>query len=288
MSGMAARPGMTAERRSKREQNTSPRLARYLERTREPLDLFALCTLWIIAVPIASFGPGSAVTWEGMALRLGISAVFGVDMAVRSWLAPRSFAYLRTHPLGLMAVLVPPVRALFSLRLITSLFRRGHIERFFVAAGLMLLNGVLIVYFYERDAPGANITSVGDSLWWAAATVSTVGYGDMYPVTWAGRAAAVGIMAIGILTLAVVTAQVSASYVEQAARRRAAGADTDSSDLEGHEVDGAEVDPGAVDPRIAASEADLETGLEPDLEAELAELRASLSRIEAIVRQQRT
>lgn len=87
---------------------------------------------------------------------------------------------------------------------------------------------MLIVYFYERDAAGSNITSVGDALWWAAVTVSTVGYGDMYPVTWAGRATAAGIMAIGILTLAVVTAQVSASYVEQSGRRRGAAGKRDA------------------------------------------------------------
>lgn len=203
-----------------REENTSPRLQAYVARTQTALDLFALCTLWIIAVPIANFGAGDDVTAGGVLLRLSISVVFGIDMAIRSLLAPRRFAYLRTHPLGLLAVVVPPVRVLFSLRLITSLFRRGHIERFMAAATLLLLNGVLIVYFYERNAPGANITTVGNAVWWAVVTVSTVGYGDMYPVTLGGRVVASGIMAIGILTLAVITAQVSSSYVEQASRRR--------------------------------------------------------------------
>lgn len=203
-----------------REENTSPRLEAYVARTQTPLDLFALCTLWIIAVPISSFGGGAGVTISGLGLRLSISLVFAVDMAVRCALAPDRWGYLRTHPLGLLAVILPPVRVAFSLRLVASLFRRGHIERFLAAATVLLLNGMLMIYFYERDAPGANITTVGEALWWAVVTVSTVGYGDLYPVTVGGRLVAAGIMVIGILTLAVITAQVSSSFVDQAARRR--------------------------------------------------------------------
>jgi voltage-gated potassium channel len=78
------------------------------------------------------------------------------------------------------------------------------------------------VYFYERHASGSNIHTLGQSLWWSVTTVTTVGYGDYYPVTAFGQIAASFIMAIAILTLAVVTAQVSSSFVEQAVRRRAA------------------------------------------------------------------
>lgn len=203
------------------DENTSPRLEAYVGRTRTPLDLFALCSLWIIAVPVRSFGAGTDAAIGGILLRLSVSLVFAIDIAVRASLAPRHWAYLRSHPLGLLAVIVPPLRVVFSLRLVTSLFRRGHIERFLAAASLLLLNGVLIVFFYERSAPEANITTLGSAIWWAIVTVSTVGYGDLYPVTVGGRVVAGGIMAIGILTLAVVTAQVSSSFVDQAARRRA-------------------------------------------------------------------
>lgn len=203
-----------------REENTSPRLETYIERTRTPLDLFALCTLWIIAVPISSIGEGPEITPLGLLLRVSVSLVFAIDMGIRAALAPQSWRYVRSHPLGLLAVILPPVRVVFSLRLITSLFRRGHIERFLGAASLLLFNGVLIVFYYERNAPDANITSIGNAIWWAIVTVSTVGYGDMYPVTVGGRVVAAGIMAIGILTLAVITAQVSSSFVDQAARRR--------------------------------------------------------------------
>ena len=76
----------------------------------------------------------------------------------------------------------------------------------------------------ERHAAGSNIHTLGESVWWSAVTVTTVGYGDYYPVTTGGQVAAAFIMAIGILTLAVVTAQVSSSFVDQAARRRAGAA----------------------------------------------------------------
>jgi voltage-gated potassium channel len=117
-------------------------------------------------------------------------------------------------------VLIPPVRIIFSFRLVRSLFRRGSLERFLLAASVLVLNGAIVVYLYERDAKGSNIHTLGDSVWWAVTTVTTVGYGEFYPVTVGGQIAASLIMAIGIMTLAVITAQVASAFVEQAARRR--------------------------------------------------------------------
>jgi voltage-gated potassium channel len=56
-------------------------------------------------------------------------------------------------------------------------------------------------------------------VWWAFVTVTTVGYGDFYPVTTWGRITACFIMGTGLLTLAVVTAQVASSFVTQAPSR---------------------------------------------------------------------
>ena len=205
-----------------REQNTSPELEAYQGRWRTRLDTFALCTLWLVVLPLSAIGPGDDAVTVAVVLRVAVSAVFGVDIVRQARLAPRSWQYVRQHPIALLAVPFPPLRVLFSLRLIRSLFRRGHIQRFMLAAVLLLLNGTLIVFFSERRAPGANITTIGDAVWWGIVTVTTVGYGDVYPVTLLGRFAATGIMLVGLLTLAVITAQVSATFTDQVRRRLAA------------------------------------------------------------------
>ena len=124
-----------------------------------------------------------------------------------------------THPVVLASVIYPPVRVVFSVRLVRSMFRRGNLPRFLVAASVLVLNGAVMVYLFERHAPGSNIHTLGQSLWWSAVTVTTVGYGDYTPVTVDGRVTACGIMGIGLLTLAVVTAQVASSFVAQGTSR---------------------------------------------------------------------
>ena len=143
------------------------RLAAYLTRTQTALDILALLTLWIVIVPVADFGDERNLRDFGLSFRLLLSLTYGVDMAIRTRLAQRHWHYLRTHPLGVLAVIFPPVRVLFSLRLIRQLFQRGNLRRFLIAALLLMLNGALIVWLFERDVPDANIVTLGDSIWWS-------------------------------------------------------------------------------------------------------------------------
>jgi len=193
----------------------SDRLAAYITRTEMPLDLLALLTLWIVVVPPGDFGTAHHANTVALIVRIGVSVIYGIDMTIRSVLARRHLHYLARHPLVVASVIFPPVRVIFSIRLVRSVFRRGNLQRFLVAASVMVLNGAIIVYLYERHAPNSNIHTLGDSLWWSFVTVTTVGYGDFYPVTPEGRITACFIMGIGILTLAVVTAQVASSFVTQ-------------------------------------------------------------------------
>jgi voltage-gated potassium channel len=203
------------------------RLAAYQARTESALDLLALGTLWFVLVPPWDFSAGVRGIW--WILRIALSVVYGIDLAIRGVLSRHPAHYVFRNPLALAAVLFPPVRAIFSIRLVRAMFRRGHLTRFLLAALVLVLNGAVIVYLFERNAPHSNIHTLGEALWWAMVTVTTVGYGDYTPVTVDGRITAGFIMLVGLLTLAVVTAQVASTFVAQGSGRAQRGPQPESA-----------------------------------------------------------
>jgi voltage-gated potassium channel len=78
-----------------------------------------------------------------------------------------------------------------------------------------LVSGLLIHIVDRSEYP-----TLGRGLWWAAQTVTTVGYGDAVPAATEGRIVAVFVMLSGIAGVAVVTAAISASLIEEARHRR--------------------------------------------------------------------
>jgi voltage-gated potassium channel len=83
----------------------------------------------------------------------------------------------------------------------------------YVAGGASLLAfcAALAGLDAERSSPDANISDFGDAIWWAVTTMTTVGYGDHYPITSAGRLVGFGLMIGGIALLGTVTATVTAT-----------------------------------------------------------------------------
>lgn len=207
----------------------APRLDAWLAATTTPLDLLALCTIWLTIVPIANLDSLAGKPGYWWAGRLTLSSIYFLDMAIRVRLSGQGIRYAFKHPVGVLAVVVPAVRILFSLRLLGAMFRKGNLSHFLFVAGILLLNISVIVYAFETRASDANITSIGISLWWACVTVATVGYGDYFPVTIWGRIFSVMLMIIGLTTIGVVTAQIASSFMDQAAARRASAAESDAS-----------------------------------------------------------
>ncbi len=78
----------------------------------------------------------------------------------------------------------------------------------------MILGSAAAVLAVEEGG-GGSIDSLGDALWWAVTTVTTVGYGDQFPVTPAGRGIAAFLMLSGIALFGVLTANIAAFFVEQ-------------------------------------------------------------------------
>lgn len=158
---------------------------------------------------------------ERTTLALFISAtwaLFVVEYVVRFARAPHKARFVRETPIELLAVIVPVFRPLLLLsylhRIPALRGRSGSAVRGRVVSYAALF-AVLFVYSIslgvlaaERGAPGANIETFGDAVWWACVTIATVGYGDFYPVTALGRILAVMLMAGGIVIVGVATATI--------------------------------------------------------------------------------
>jgi voltage-gated potassium channel len=225
----------------------------YESRTRTALDVFALLTLWVVAAPFLGSNPSGELVTLVLA-RLLVSGVFAVDYLIRLYLADRRGRFITGNVIALLAVFLPPVRILFSLRLLRAVFRQGNFKLFIVVASFLVLNGALIVFYLERDDPARSITPVADAFWWAAVTATTVGYGDVVPVTSAGRIVAVMLMFIGIVIYSMVTARVTSSFRAQEADGSIAGHfDWQAGDVSVDEATDTGVST-SVDPSFAAME----------------------------------
>ena len=151
--------------------------------------------------------------------------VFAVDYGVRLTIAVDKRRFFVSHLFDLLAVLLPMLRPLRVLRLISVLkvLNKRFAGKFrqkvgIYAGGVTVLVGLcasLAVLDAERRHPDASITTFGDAAWWTLTTISTVGYGDRYPVTWEGRLVAALLMIGGIALLGVITGTIASWLVER-------------------------------------------------------------------------
>ena len=156
-----------------------------------------------------------------------IWGVFILDYVVRLCLASNRWRWLLHHLLDFAIVALPLVRPFRLLRLLIliELLQRAVGDAFrgrivvYTVSGVVLLiyTSSLAVFDKERYLPRATINSFGKAIWWSITTVTTVGYGDVYPVTNTGRVIAVLLMIGGISLVGVVTAALASWIIQRVA-----------------------------------------------------------------------
>lgn len=165
---------------------------------------------------------------------IGLCAFFVVEWGWRVLASGRRGHYAATRSwelLGMLPIVAPVPSALRVLRLVRlvrilrvfgALGRRlgtweriakeGHIVKIALASGVVTLVGALLVWLLERDTnPG--LSRFPNALWWAVVTVTTVGYGDVTPITPPGRFVAAILMVAGIGTIGLLASSLASVLV---------------------------------------------------------------------------
>lgn len=153
--------------------------------------------------------------------------IFFVDVLIRFVMAKRKWQFVKENPFDIIAAI--PLDSIFQTARIVRLFR---VLRFFsigkkyltpirnilatnglgrllaVSAGILIVATFLVTYF-EPD-----IHSYSDGLYWAVVTTTTVGYGDLSPVTGVGRIIAIVLMLVGIGIIGMLTGSLTTYFVK--------------------------------------------------------------------------
>ncbi|MFE9684779.1 potassium channel family protein [Streptomyces sp. NPDC006285] len=209
------------------------RTARWERRTEMPLAVTSVLFLTAYAVRVLYHGLPEPWRDVCLAVTLGAWTVFGADYAVRWRLSGRGARFVRTHWLDTVVLLLPLLRPLRVVKFQEAVRRRHGRPRLALHArvityaglsvALLGFAGALAVYQQEHAAPGATIRTFGDAVWWTCATLATVGYGDVAPVTTAGRLIAVALMAGGLALLGAVTGSFSSWLLQVFADEESGG-----------------------------------------------------------------
>ena len=214
-------------------------LERFERQTAWPMLLLALAIVPLLVIPlVVDLSPTSekalyACDWF-------IWAAFAVEYGIRLYLAPAKREFIRSNIIDLVVVIVPflrPLRVVRSARLlrllraaragvfllrgikaVQNVLTRHKLHYTLLVAGAITVGAGVIVAEIEHGATDAKIMTVPEGLWWAITTVTTVGYGDEYPVTPAGRGFAVVLMLVGVGLFGLLAASLASFLIERGHR----------------------------------------------------------------------
>lgn len=162
----------------------------------------------------------SQAWWLVSFIDVSLTIIFVIDFGLRFTSAPSKAHYMRHGGVFDLLACLPGLRIFRLFRIVRAIrivrklggprvlreLRTGIASGtlyFVVFFGIFVLEFVgLVELHFEEDAPGANITTAGDALWWGYVTATTVGYGDQFPVTTGGRIAGLVMLTVGVALFA--------------------------------------------------------------------------------------
>lgn len=217
------------------EDSPGTRLRAWERATEWPLTGAAVVFLGAYAWEVLTNAQGGAKNAAELVID-AVWALFGVDYLVRLALAPSRGRWFLHHLPDLAVIALPILRPLRLLRLVTLVgimqrsagtALRGRITLYTAgSAALLIFTSALATLDAERDEPGSSIRTFGQALWWALTTITTIGYGDTFPVSTEGRFIAALLMIGGVALIGVVTATLASWIVslveEESAEQEAA------------------------------------------------------------------
>jgi voltage-gated potassium channel len=200
-----------------------------------PMLVVTILWLPVLIVPFVTSLHGSLGTTFAT-IDYTVWALFALEYVIKLSLAPNRGHFFKTHLLDLLIVAVPFFRPLRmgrlvrllrlarvgivvgeSLRRSRSILTHNGFHFVVLAAGLIVFACAGLVTIAERGTRGANIHDFGQGIWWAIVTVTTVGYGDRFPITPFGQGVAVLLMLVGIGLIGTLTATVASYFVQERA-----------------------------------------------------------------------
>jgi voltage-gated potassium channel len=111
----------------------------------------------------------------------------------------------------------------------TTIFADSKFLYLIIFTSSAIIIGAIGEYIVESPVKDAKIPTVGDALWWAVVTATTVGYGDLYPVTLEGKLIAAAVMVLGIASLGIFISTIGATLIESRLKEKGRVRDNDNS-----------------------------------------------------------